>query len=95
MATGAGLLNAVTTTVLLTNIVDKVATVFIAWAVVRVIPARTLANFSLGAQYVGQIVPKRYKPLIPQKPSVEAASAPSPVATVSEDLASSVSDEQV
>lgn len=52
MATGQNLLSAVTTSVLLANLVDKVLTVYIVFFIARVLPARTLLRFSLGESFI-------------------------------------------
>lgn len=48
LATGKNLLQAVTTSVLIANVADKVLSVFIVFAIVQLIPVRLLTKFSLG-----------------------------------------------
>lgn len=55
MATGQNLLSAVTTSVLLANLVDKVLTVYIVFFIARVLPARTLTRFSLGEFFMKKV----------------------------------------
>lgn len=54
MATGKNLITAVTTSVLLSNLIDKVITVFIVFFIVEVIPVRHLSKFSLGYNYISK-----------------------------------------
>jgi len=52
MATGENLITAVTTSVLFSNLVDKILTAYIAYFIVQVIPVRLLSKFSLGYNYI-------------------------------------------
>lgn len=52
---GQGLMQAVFTTSLLTETVDKFISVFIVFYVIKAIPARTLAKFALGNVYVENV----------------------------------------
>jgi energy-coupling factor transport system substrate-specific component len=60
MATGQNLLSAVTTSVLLSNLVDKVLTAYIAYLIVEIIPVKHITKFSLGYNYMNKKAKKSH-----------------------------------